>query len=868
LNFSFRHLYFPFSLAALLMAVCSAHGQFWQPYELPDGVTHQYNSGYWGGGVSMADFDKDGWDDLFLCSRGGDPLLLKSVNGDLQPWPSGITNSGEMKQVTWVDFDNDGDRDLSITGLDMPVRIFVNDSNVLTQLPQGSGISPISLVSYGHSWGDYDRDGDLDLFVCNYDAEFMGYVNSDNQLYRNEGGGLFTDVTLEAGFASMVNYTFMSIWMDYNRDLYPDLLVINDRYDVPNYFYHNNGDGTFTEIGTQANLDDYIFGMTATADDFDNDGDLDIYITNGTAGNFHKRNNGDGTFTDVDEEQGTTLNRFCWSAQFVDANRDGWQDLHICSTPHITLSGQNFLYLNNGQSYSNATDTSGIAADNGWSRSSALGDFNRDGLADIAVCKSSPNSSTFWTAVPNANHWLKVTLEGVQSNRDGVSTWIDLYAGGQQQTRYTYCGEGYLSQNSFSEFFGVGQVSVIDSLVLHWPSGIEDRWYRIPADQQLFLVEGSSQSAMIVSNAGNTLCGNDSLQFGISGEWTALTWNAGSNDSTITISTEGALVALVNDEWGNTFLTDTVWVIVNESPSITQNVQNVSCNGLSDGVLELIPDIPLQLTLNGVTAESNVFTGLEAGSYELIWQDEHGCLGSVQAVVEEPQPFVVQAIAEHVSCVGGADGAVSFQYSGGTPEFFFMGNNPVVSELSAGDYLYIVSDANGCVQMVPVTITEPQALDMVITSSPETNESLNGSITCSVDGGTPPYAYSLDGVVQSDSAWFNLSQGSYLVSVTDSLGCTLQQELLVDATSGLVSNAPVSIEVFPNPTKQGNPVQIHAQSPIELMSVFTIDGRLVYQSMNASTYAEVPSDELQAGVYYMRVVSCGVVSSHRLVIVQ
>ncbi len=816
----------------------------------------------------MADFDKDGWDDIFLCSRGEDPLLLKSVNGNLQPWPIGISNSGEMKQVTWVDFDNDGDRDLSITGLDMPVRIFVNESNVLTPLPQGSGISAVSLVSFGHSWGDYDRDGDLDLFVCNYDGEFMGYVNSDNQLYRNEGGGLFTDVTLEAGFASMVNYTFMSIWMDYNRDFYPDLLVINDRYDVPNYFYHNNGDGTFTEIGTQANLDDYIFGMTATADDFDNDGDLDIYITNGTAGNFHKRNNGDGTFTDVDEEQGTTLNRFCWSAQFVDANRDGWQDLHICSTPHISLSGQNFLYLNNGQAFSNATDTSGIATDNGWSRSTALGDFNRDGLADLAVSKSSPNNSTFWSAVPNANHWLKLTLEGVQSNRDGVSTWIDLFSGGQQQTRYTYCGEGYLSQNSFSEFFGVGQASVIDSLVLHWPSGIVDRWHRIPADQELYLVEGSSQSVSIVTEHGNTLCGNDSLQFGIQGEWAAVEWNTSVNNSWVTISAEGPLVARVNDEWGNAFLSDTVWVVLNEQPTIITNVQDVSCNGLSDGVISLIPDVPLQLTLNGVAAGSNVFSGLEEGSYEFIWEDEHGCLGSVQAAVNQPQPFLAQAFMQGVSCAGASDGAVSFQYSGGTPEFFFVGNNPVVSEMASGDYLYIVSDANGCVQMVPVTITEPQALDMVITSSPETNESLNGSITCSVDGGTPPYSYSLDGVVQSDSAWFNLSQGSYLVSVTDSLGCTLQQELLVDAISGIVSNASVSMEVFPNPTKQGIPVQIHAQSPIEVVSVSTIDGRLVYQSMNASTYTEVPSDELQAGVYYMRVVSCGVVSSHRLVIVQ
>jgi hypothetical protein len=128
--------------------------------------------------------------------------------------------------------------------------------------------------------------------------------------------------------------------------------------------------------------------------------------------------------------------------------------------------------------------------------------------------------------------------------------------------------------------------------------------------------------------------------------------------------------------------------------------------------------------------------------------------------------------------------------------------------------------------------------------------------------------YSLDGVLQSDAVWFNLAQGTYAVSVTDSLGCTQQQDAVVDALSGIDASASVSIEIFPNPTKQGDPIHIHSQTPIELLGVFSTDGRLIYQSKRASNYAEVPSHELQVGVYYMRVVSCGVVSSHRLVIVQ
>jgi len=864
LNSLFRQRFVLNVCAAFLIAANSLCAQFWQPYSFPGGLTHQYSGGFLGGGVSMADFDKDGWDDVFLCGQGSDPLLLKSINGDLQPWPSGISNSGEMKQVTWVDFDNDGDRDLSITGLDMPVRIFVNDSNAFTPLPTGSGISPISLVSYGHSWGDYDLDGDLDLFVCNYDAQFMGYVNSDNQLYRNDGGGNFTDVSVEAGFVSMVNYTFMALWMDYNRDLYPDLLVINDRYEVPNYFYHNNGDGTFTEISEQANLNDYIFGMTATADDFDNDGDLDIYITNGTSGNFHKRNNGDGTFTDIDEEQGTTLNRFCWAAQFVDANRDGWQDLHICSTPHIGISGQNFLYLNNGQSYFNATDSSGIAFDNGWSRSSAIGDFNRDGMADVAVCKSNPSFSSLWSGVSNDNHWLKVTLEGAQSNRDGVSTWIDLFAGASRQSRYTYCGEGYLSQNSFSEFFGVGEISLIDSLVLHWPSGVVDRWYRIPANQELYLVEGSSQLASIVIQSGTTLCANDSLEFSIQGEWSSVQWNIGVNDSSVTIVEAGPLVAMVHDEMGNAFYTDTTWIVGNEPPDVQMNVQNVSCNGLSDGVIEFISDTPLQFYVNGMVTESNWIGGVGAGIFEVGWGDEHGCFYSSEISVEQPFPFVAHAITQNVSCAGEADGAVTFEYSGGTPSYYLLAGNELVSELPAGNYVYIASDANGCLQSLPVTIEEPQTLSIDITVEPQISEMQSGSISCLVSGGTSPYSFALNGEFQSDSAWFNLASGVYLVSVFDSMGCSIQEEVMVDVLSKTEEVKPYEIEIFPNPARQNEPVFIQAKHSIRELRVFTSDGSLVYQV----TDAHIPLLMFRSGIYYVQVVYPGSVRSYRLAVIE
>jgi len=753
-------------------------GQYWQPQSLLPGVFHRYDGGFYGGGLSFADFDKDGWDDVLLSQNGSSPLLLKSVQGILQPWNLGIAETGEIKQLSWVDFDNDGDRDLSLTGFDIPIQLFLNESDSLIPLTFSSGIPIDPVEAYGHSWADYDRDGDLDLFVCTYDAAFMGYGNNDNRLYRNEGNSVFTDVTQAAGFMGMVNYSFMAIWMDYNRDLYPDLFVTNDRYTTPNYFYHNNGDGTFTEISAELNLDDYLFAMTATSDDFDNDGDLDIYITNGTAGNYHKVNT-NGIFLDANEQYGTTINRFCWGALFVDANRDGLQDLHICTTPHISLLGQNLLYQNNGDVFELANDSAGIAADGGWSHSNALGDFNRDGLADLVVCKDAPNYSSFWRAVPNANHWLKVTLEGVVSNRDGVSSWIDCFAASGMQSRYTFCGEGYLTQCSFSEFFGLGSNELIDSLVVHWPSGIVDRWYRIPANQQLHLVEGSSREVIVQAPNGYHLCGNDTLYFSTQ-NWSEVNWNTGDSSEVVSIHASGALVASATDEWGNVFVSDTIFV--------TQ------------------------------------FEG-------------------------EPEPFVMSAQANPVSCYGASDGQVEISYSGGIPNYHLLADSIGLSQLSAGQYDFAATDANGCQASISVAVTEPSELSLEIESTAETDNLVNGTITAAAAGGTPPYSFFLNGSNTATSNWDQLASGTYWVEVQDSLGCIVQAEIIVDVLEGVSETEIGRWVVYPNPVVKGEFISFESSEYIEECRLMNSQGRFVMSFRPAGYKLLIDSAQLPSGCY-------------------
>ena len=184
--------------------------QSFLPFFLDNGNSHQYAGGIYGCGATFCDFDKDGWDDLSLPMNGSGAQFYRNVNGAMVSFSLPIQNEDEIKHLTWVDYDNDGDRDLCMTGVGMPVRLFNNGGTMnLTEVSELAGFTASEDMTYGNSWGDYDRDGDLDVFIAKYDAEYAGMTNADNELYRNNGDGTFTNVATEAGIDFEVNYTFM-----------------------------------------------------------------------------------------------------------------------------------------------------------------------------------------------------------------------------------------------------------------------------------------------------------------------------------------------------------------------------------------------------------------------------------------------------------------------------------------------------------------------------------------------------------------------------------------------------------------------------------------------------------------------------------
>ncbi|MDT0557542.1 FG-GAP-like repeat-containing protein [Ichthyenterobacterium sp. W332] len=465
------------------------------------GITNSSGNLQLGAGVSFVDFDDDGWDDLTVASGNNIPLrFYKNNNGTfVEIFPLSIPILGQTKSTTWVDIDNDGDKDLYVTTDNEGNKLFENDGNLgLTDITSTSGLPTGNLYTYGASWGEIDNDGYLDVFISN---RRVFETSVTNYLYKNNGDGTFTDYTEIAGIELDIELTFCSGFIDYDNDGWQDIYIANDK-SFPNKMYHNNGDGTYSDASLSTGTGIVIDAMSVSVEDFNADGYLDIYVTNTHSpisepgGNVFFRNNGDGTFTNIATISGTIFNSFCWGASFIDADNDMDLDLYVSSSrdgSDPTLASYN-LYVNQGfDSFTIATST-GMEGDSNMSYSNAIGDIDNDGRGDIVVFNMNNSPSLYHNSTSNSNNYLGVKLTGTQSNSDGVGSLIEISINGNKQYRYTMCGEGYLAQNSEKELFGLGSNDIVDYVKVKWLSGIEDVIYDVAANQTLQIIEGSTLS--------------------------------------------------------------------------------------------------------------------------------------------------------------------------------------------------------------------------------------------------------------------------------------------------------------------------------------------------------------------------------------
>lgn len=448
------------------------------------------------GGISFFDFNNDGWDDLSFSSQDGFPLyFFQNNNGFLTPVALNLVdNLNDTRQLNWVDIDNDGDNDLFVVNHDASNRLYLNDGSMnFTDITLSSGISMLNMNSWGNTWGDYNNDGYLDLFLCNRDFDDK---TQPNLLYKNNGDNTFTDVSVLAGISTNNHLSLCASFFDFNNDGWQDIYIANDRITTTNILYKNEGNGTFTDVSASSGTNIAIDAMSTTIEDYNNDGLLDIYVTNTHSGNYFFVNNGDETFTNLASANGTKFNSFAWGAVFLDADADADLDLYVSGMlDGSTNALPSAFYENQGDGTFLIPSNAGFLNDNAESYSNAIGDINNDGLPDISVLNKEPRNNFLWmNSNSEGNNWLKVTLEGTTSNRMGIGSWIEISINGKKQYRYTINGEGYSSQNSGSEFFGLGNNTTLDYVKVTWLSGTEDIFYNVSSNQKLHVVEGSTLS--------------------------------------------------------------------------------------------------------------------------------------------------------------------------------------------------------------------------------------------------------------------------------------------------------------------------------------------------------------------------------------
>ena len=496
------------------------------------------------GGVAAFDYNNDGLLDLFFTNGAAIPSLEKSDprfsnrlfrnNGDGTftdvTDQAGLRGAGYSMGVAAGDYDNDGYVDLYITGVNRNQLFHNNGDGTFTDVTAKAGVAGLvpklgKAWSVAAGWFDYNNDGLLDLFVVNYlnydiktarlcpangipaycsPNEFQG---TPNILYRNNGDGTFTDVSIPSGIAQYIGKGMGLALADYDGDGFVDIFISNDTYQ--NFLLHNKGDGTFSDAAMLAGVQynesgKNMAGMGADFRDIDNDGRPDIFETAMFGDSFQLYHNaGNGQFQDVSGESGITrsTSRLTgWGVGIFDFDNDGQKDIFTANGEILDNSMEilhrpsplpNALFRNLGNlAFEDVSARAGDAFTRPAAhRGAAFGDFNNDGKIDIAVSVINGPAQLFINRSETHNHWILLKLVGTKSNRDGLGARIKLATPLGTQYNQATTAVGYNSSSDKRVHFGLGSANTIDKIEVSWPSGTHQILTNVKPDQVLTITE-------------------------------------------------------------------------------------------------------------------------------------------------------------------------------------------------------------------------------------------------------------------------------------------------------------------------------------------------------------------------------------------
>jgi enediyne biosynthesis protein E4 len=501
-----------------------------------------------GCGIAFFDYDNDGWPDLFVPGGSGvdgappgatNRLYKNNRDGTF----TDVTKKAGLERTVWAsgvcigDYNNDGYDDLFLSCWGQNILYRNNGDGTFTDVTKDAGLlHPKPEWGAGCTFTDFNRDGFLDLFVTtylNFDLKTAlqpgvtenctwkgiavncgprGLPTGRNFLYRNNGNGTFTDVSEAAGIAKVdKRYAMTAVAADFDDDGWPDIFVACDS--TPSILYRNNRDGTFTDIALEAGVaynEDgrEQAGMGVAVGDMFGQGRLDIFKTHFADDTpILYRNKGKGAFEDITSRSGlASFTRYVgWGAGFADFDNDGLPDLLFVNGnvyPEIEKLFAEYKYKNprmvlrnlgNGTFY-NASEGSGPGiTDRHSSRGCAFGDFDNDGNVDVAIMNMSEPPSLLRNVTRNGNHWLKLKLIGIKSNRSAIGASVILTAAGRRQRQDVLSQSSFYSQSDLRLHFGLGEAKQADSVEIRWPSGTVQTVRDLRGDQIATLREAVSK---------------------------------------------------------------------------------------------------------------------------------------------------------------------------------------------------------------------------------------------------------------------------------------------------------------------------------------------------------------------------------------
>ncbi len=503
-----------------------------------------------GSGAAWGDYDGDGDFDLYVCNFAG-PLTMDPAksgvgnklyrnNGDGTftdvTKEAGVDFRGYSMGAAWGDYDGDSDLDLWVTNFGTSILYRNDGDDTFTDITEMAGVAGVEGFWTGASWSDYDRDGDLDIYICGYvqyrfdpldmekvslqyqaDIPFTlnpsSYRPERNLLYRNNGDGTFTEVAKESGVDNASGRSLSAAWCDFDLDGWPDLYIANDISD--NALFRNLGKGRFVDVSHDAFVADYRGAMGLGVGDWDNDGDYDIFITHWIAQENALFNNllyafGEPEaeaermfFMDISDHSGLgqiALDFVGWGTSFFDYDNDGLQDLLMVNgstfqdskDPKVLIPMRDLLFWNQGEEkgFFEVGQVSGtIFGEQRVGRGAAFADYDDDGDVDVFVVNHGGAAMLLRNDGGNRHNWLKVRLRGSGKNGYGLGAQIELVAKGKRQIQELGAQSSYLSQNAFEAHFGLGQIQQVEKLTVVFPSGKKVTRDGLAANQTVLIQE-------------------------------------------------------------------------------------------------------------------------------------------------------------------------------------------------------------------------------------------------------------------------------------------------------------------------------------------------------------------------------------------